>query len=69
MAEDGYVAVHEAGLNSEAMAALEQLEAEGRLPIRVYGMLSLRDEPLIRKWIKKGPDTDNDSMEAEPDAE
>ncbi|MBT8443563.1 MAG: amidohydrolase family protein, partial [Gammaproteobacteria bacterium] len=62
MAEDGYVAVHEAGLNTEAMAALEQLEAEGRLPIRVYGMLSLRDEPLIRKWIEKGPDSDNDSM-------
>jgi len=62
MAEDGYVAVHEAGLNTEAMEALEQLEAEGRLPIRVYGMLSLRDEPLIRKWIGKGPDTDNDSM-------
>ncbi len=62
MAEDGYVAVHEAGLNSEAMAALEQLEAENRLPIRVYAMLSLRDEPLIRKWLEKGPDTDNDSM-------
>lgn len=62
MAQDGYVAVHEAGLNTEAMAALEQLEAEGRLPIRVYGMLSLRDEPLVRKWIEKGPDTDNDSM-------
>jgi len=62
MAEDGFVAVHEAGLNTEAMAALEQLEAEGRLPIRVYAMLSLRDEPLIRKWIAKGPDTDNDSM-------
>lgn len=62
MAEDGYVAVHEAGLGAEAMAALERLEAEDRLPIRVYGMLSLRDEPLIRRWIEKGPDTDNDSM-------
>jgi predicted amidohydrolase YtcJ len=62
MAEDGYVAVHEAGLDTAAMAALEQLEAEGRLPIRVYAMLSLRDEPLIRKWIENGPDTDNDSM-------
>ena len=62
MAEDGYVAVHEAGLGTEAMEALEQLEVEGRLPIRVYGMLSLRDEVLIRKWLEKGPDTDNDSM-------
>ena len=62
MAEDGYVAVHEAGLNSTHMSVLEQLEAEGRLPIRVYAMLSLRDEDLIREWLAKGPDTDNDSM-------
>ncbi len=62
MAADGYVAVHDAGLDSRAMSVLEQLEEEGRLPIRVYAMLSLRDEDLIRQWIEKGPDKDNDSM-------
>ena len=62
MAKDGYTAVHDAGLDSRMMAALEQLEAEGRLPIRVVAMLSLRDEDLIRRWIEKGPDQDNDSM-------
>jgi predicted amidohydrolase YtcJ len=62
MAEDGYVAVHEAGVSTAAMSVLEQLEAENRLPVRVYAMLSLRDEPLIRKWIEKGPDADSDSM-------
>jgi len=62
MAADGYVAVHNAGLGSRAMSILEQLEEEDRLPIRVYAMLSLRDADLIRKWIEKGPDTDNDSM-------
>lgn len=62
MAEDGYVAVHDAGLEAPKMAALERLEAEGGLPIRVYAMLSLRDEPLVREWIERGPDTDNDSM-------
>ncbi|MDX1506914.1 MAG: amidohydrolase [Woeseiaceae bacterium] len=62
MARDGYVAVHDAGLDSAQMRVLEELEAEGRLPVRVYAMLSLRDEDLIRKWIAKGPDTDNDSM-------
>ncbi len=62
MAEDGYVAVHEAGVSTDAMSVLEQLEEENRLPIRVYAMLSLRDEPLIRKWVAKGPDADNDSM-------
>lgn len=62
MAADGYVAVHDAGLDTAMMAALEQLEAEDRLPVRVFAMLSLRDEDLIRKWIARGPDTDVDSM-------
>ena len=62
MAADGYVAVHEAGVSSEGMRVLEELEAAGTLPIRVYAMLSLRDEELIRQWIAKGPDTDSDSM-------
>jgi len=62
MAADGYVAVHEAGVDSRGMSVLEELERDGRLPIRVYAMLSLRDEDLIREWIERGPDTDNDSM-------
>ncbi len=62
MAADGYVAVHDAGLGSRAMAVLEQMEADGELPIRVYAMLSLRDEDLIRDWIERGPDEDTDSM-------
>ena len=62
MAADGYVTVHEAGVSSEGMQVLEELEAAGRLPIRVYAMLSLRDEDLIQKWLAKGPDTDSDSM-------
>ncbi len=62
MAADGYTAVHDAGLGTRAMDILEELETADRLPIRVYAMLSLRDEPLIRKWIDKGPDTDSDSM-------
>ncbi|MCU0892226.1 MAG: amidohydrolase [Sandarakinorhabdus sp.] len=62
MAADGYVSVHEAGVPAQAMAALQQLEDENRLPIRVYAMLSLRDPPLMRQWIARGPDRDNDSM-------
>ena len=62
MARDGYVAVHEAGVDSRGMSILKQLEKEDRLPIRVYAMLSLRDEDLIRRWLEKGPDADNDSM-------
>ncbi|MDJ0908206.1 MAG: amidohydrolase [Woeseiaceae bacterium] len=62
MAADGYVAIHDAGLSSRPMAVLEQMEADGELPIRVYAMLSLRDENLIREWIARGPDEDTDSM-------
>lgn len=62
MAADGYVMVHEAGVGAPAMAALQSLEDEGRLPIRVYAMLSLRDPPLMRQWIARGPDRDADSM-------
>ncbi len=62
MAEDGYVAVHDAGLDAQQMRILEELEAEGALPIRVSAMLSLRDEGLVRDWIARGPDRDNDSM-------
>ncbi len=62
MAADGYVTVHDAGLDSLQMSILEELEADGRLPIRVYAMISLRDEDLMHRWIEKGPDQDSDSM-------
>ena len=62
MAADGYVTVHDAGLGPVEMSILEELEAEGRLPIRVYAMISLGYEKLIREWIEKGPDQDSDSM-------
>ena len=61
MAADGYTTVHDAGLDSRQMSVLEELEAADELPVRVYAMLSLRDEELIRKWIGKGPDADTDS--------
>ena len=62
MAADGYTTVHDAGLDAKAMSILEELEAANKLKVRVYAMLSLRDEDLIKKWIEKGPDKDSDSM-------
>ncbi|MEM1229925.1 MAG: amidohydrolase [Pseudomonadota bacterium] len=62
MARSGYSTVHEAGTPAAHMAVLEQLEAQGRLPVRFYAMLSGRDEPLARAWLTRGPDQDNDSM-------
>jgi hypothetical protein len=59
MARDGYVAVHEAGVDRNLMTALSSLEAEGSLPIRVYAMLSARDGDLCREWLQKGPDRES----------
>ncbi len=55
MARDGYVAVHEAGVDPFHMAALEVLLRDQRLPIRVYAMLSARHESLCRRWLQRGP--------------
>ncbi len=60
MARDGYVAIHEAGAERGLMKAFQELEAEGKLPVRVYAMLSVRDEGLSREWLARGPDRRND---------
>ncbi len=62
MARDGYVAVHEAGADRRLMKAFESLDAEGRLPVRVYAMLSVRDADLCREWLRRGPDRENGRM-------
>jgi len=62
LAEDGYVAVHQAGADAQVMQAFEELEAEDGLPIRVYAMISLRDEELCRRWIERGPKTDGSML-------
>jgi len=64
MARDGYVAVHQAGADTQIMRAFEELEAEDRLPVRVYAMISLRDEPLCRRWIERGPKIDDSMLTA-----
>jgi hypothetical protein len=58
LARAGYVAAHEAGVGSRTMRALEALEAEGRLPLRVYAMLAGREEALMEEWLVKGPEKD-----------
>ncbi|MEM9388193.1 MAG: amidohydrolase [Pseudomonadota bacterium] len=57
MTVDGYVTVHDAGISAEELAILEELEAQGRLPLRVYAMLSAREEALSREWLGRGPQT------------
>jgi len=57
MAASGFVMVHEAGADSAATSAFENLANRYRLPIRVSLMLSSRDEDLLRVWLERGPDT------------
>ncbi len=44
------------------MRAFESLAAEGRLPLRVYAMLSARDEALCRAWLARGPQRETSRM-------
>lgn len=62
VARAGYVSIHEAGAARAMMSAFETLEAEHRLPLRVYAMVAARDEELTRAWLAQGPDRDSDSM-------
>jgi predicted amidohydrolase YtcJ len=54
----GYVAVHEAGADTELLAALERADSQNRLPVRVYAMLAARDVELIDRWRQRAPKTD-----------
>ena len=58
MAKDGFVAVHEAGAESLHIDALQHLQSNDGLPIRMYAMLSARDPALAQQWMEKGPLTD-----------
>ncbi|MFC1575734.1 amidohydrolase [Gemmatimonadota bacterium] len=62
MAESGYTSVHEAGSDRRYQEAFERLEAEGRLPLRMYSMVAARDPELCEEWLLRGPDTDTESM-------
>jgi predicted amidohydrolase YtcJ len=55
MAKDGFVSVHEAGAETLHINALQHLQANDGLPIRMYAMLSARDQELAETWMRKGP--------------
>jgi predicted amidohydrolase YtcJ len=55
MARAGYTAVHDAGVDRAMLNGYQALDAKGRLPIRVYVMLSARDPELCREWEARGP--------------
>jgi predicted amidohydrolase YtcJ len=59
LASAGYVAVHEAGADTQLMRVLEGLDRANKLPLRVFAMLAARDQSLIDVWLKRGPSQGN----------
>jgi predicted amidohydrolase YtcJ len=57
----GLTGVHDAGISAREMQAYRNLQAQGRLPIRVYAMLSVRD-PANDATLEQGPWTAADAM-------
>jgi len=55
MAKDGFVAVHQAGATKLHIDAMQYLQQQDDMPIRMYSMLSARDIALAESWVKKGP--------------
>jgi predicted amidohydrolase YtcJ len=50
--------VHEAKVTPIMIQALRELVHEGRLPVRIYGMLDGADKTLVEEWLKRGPEID-----------
>lgn len=55
----GITGFHDAGQNRQVIDLLQELKAEGELPIRMYVMLTGFDESLLNEWYEKGPMIDS----------
>ncbi len=54
----GFTQVHDAGTTARELAVLRRLEAEGRLPLRVYVLLDGSDPGLLERELPRGPSLD-----------
>ena len=52
----GLTGVHDAGTSAADLAVLQAMQAEGKLPLRVYAML-MPDDPALAPVFAKGPQT------------
>jgi len=62
LARSGYVAVHEAGVTAATLDALQALDQNAALPLRVYAMLSARDPAVCRRGLATGPRHETEGM-------
>jgi hypothetical protein len=58
----GLTEIHDAGTGRLQLAVLRRLQAEGRLPIRVYVMLDGADPALLEAEFANGPQVTGDGM-------
>ncbi len=52
----GITSFHDAGASREAIELYKELLREGKLPLRLYVMISGRDEALLREYWQRGPE-------------
>ena len=57
---NGLTSVHDANIFREDLEALRSLEAQDKLGVRYYVMLSCTDEELIEPYLTNGPEIDPD---------
>ncbi|MEL6687718.1 MAG: amidohydrolase [Pseudomonadota bacterium] len=58
MAEAGVTSVHEAGMTARDVRAFQAIAGQGRLPIRVVGLLNGNDTDLMNHWFERGIEDD-----------
>ncbi|WP_422397756.1 amidohydrolase [Shewanella khirikhana] len=54
----GITSVHDAGIGADELADYQALKDEGKLPVRIYAMLSA-SAPELETWLKQGPILDD----------
>jgi predicted amidohydrolase YtcJ len=52
----GLTEVHDAGIDSQTLQAYRNLVERGRLPIRIYAMISSGDRDMWKAFLKSGPE-------------
>lgn len=56
---NGITSFHDAGSGRESVALFKKFKSEGKLGIRLYVMLTGRDESFIKEWLEKGIEVDS----------
>jgi len=57
--ENGITSFQDAGSDGRDIEFLREAKKNGVLGVRLYVMLSGRDEPLVNEWFNKGPEIDS----------